>query len=112
MKYLQHTYETKKHLEHTLQIYVYSYRKICNIAIYFCNIDIKYLQHISDISETLKIYICNLQFQCNIFLLFRRLEARRCVEAVAELEGPVGAVAPNPMEFFLVALYKYQFTTK
>jgi hypothetical protein len=60
----------KKYLEHTLQIYVYSYRKICNIVIYFCNIDIKYLQHISEISETLEIYIYNMRFQRNISCCF------------------------------------------
>jgi hypothetical protein len=37
-----------KHLEHTIETYVYSHCNMCNILIYFCNIDIKQLQHISE----------------------------------------------------------------
>jgi hypothetical protein len=32
-----------KHLEHTLAIYMYSHCNICNIPIYFYNIDMKHL---------------------------------------------------------------------
>jgi hypothetical protein len=32
-----------KHLEHTLETYVYSHYNMCNIPIYFCNIDIQHL---------------------------------------------------------------------
>jgi hypothetical protein len=34
-----------------------------NISIYFCNVDIKHLQHTSKISETLEIYVCKILFQ-------------------------------------------------
>ena len=43
---------------------VYNHCKIYNIPIYFCNIDIKQLQHISRTPETLETYICNMLFQC------------------------------------------------
>jgi hypothetical protein len=36
-----------KHLKHTLQ-----HASIHNIQIYFCNIQMKHLQHMSDIDET------------------------------------------------------------
>ena len=62
-----------KHLEHTLETYVYKYCNMCNIpiyfyniSIYFCNTDTKHLQHTSEIPET---YVCNMHFQCNISLL-------------------------------------------
>ena len=35
---------------------------MCNIPIYFCNIDIKHMQYIS---ETLETYVCNMRFQRN-----------------------------------------------
>jgi len=38
----------------------------CNIPIYFCNIDIQPLQHISETSETLETYSCNMRFQQNL----------------------------------------------
>jgi hypothetical protein len=41
-----------KHLEDTFETYVYSHYKMCNIPIYFCNIDIQRLQHISETFET------------------------------------------------------------
>jgi hypothetical protein len=47
--------EQVKHLEHTLETYVYSHYNMCNILIYFCNIDI-HLQHISETFETLETY--------------------------------------------------------
>jgi hypothetical protein len=50
--------EQMKHLEHTLEIYVYSHYNICNIRIYFCNIDIQHLQHTSETYETLETYYC------------------------------------------------------
>ena len=34
-----------KHLEHTLETYEYSHYNMCNIPIYFCNIDIQHLKH-------------------------------------------------------------------
>ena len=63
-----------KHLEHTLETYEYSHYNMCNIPIYFCNIDIQHLQHIS---ETLKTYSYNMRFQHTIYLLLGRTEARR-----------------------------------
>ena len=51
-----------KHLEHTLETYVYSHYKMCNILIYFCNIDIQHLQHTSETFETLETYYCNMRF--------------------------------------------------
>jgi hypothetical protein len=42
-----------KHLEHTLETYVYSHYNMCNILFYFCNIDIQHLQHTSETFETL-----------------------------------------------------------
>jgi hypothetical protein len=70
--YMQHpdktlaTYvEQMKHLEHTFKTYVYRYYNIYNIPIYFCNIDIQQMQHISKISETLE----NTHATC-VFTLF------------------------------------------
>jgi hypothetical protein len=48
-----------KHLEHTLETYMYSHCHMSNIPIYFCNIGKKNLQHISKTSETLETYVCN-----------------------------------------------------
>ena len=50
-----------KHLKHTLATCVYNH---CNI----CNIDVKHLQHTSEISKTLKTYGCNMRFstQCHL----------------------------------------------
>jgi hypothetical protein len=46
----QNTYnirmEQMKHLEYTLETYVYSHYNICNILTYFCNIDIQHLQQL------------------------------------------------------------------
>jgi hypothetical protein len=64
-----------KHLEHTPETYLYSHYNMCNIPIYFCNVDIQHLQHISKISETLKTYYCNMRFQHSICLLLGRMEA-------------------------------------
>jgi hypothetical protein len=41
---------------------VYKDRNICNITIYFGNIHLKNLQHISETSETLEMYACNMRF--------------------------------------------------
>ena len=51
-----------KHLEHTLATYVYSHCSMCNILIYFCNIQMKHLKHF-------KIYACNMCFQRNVTLV-------------------------------------------
>jgi hypothetical protein len=52
--------EQMKHLENTLETYVYSNYNMCNIPIYFCNIDKQHLQHTPETSET---YYCNMHFQ-------------------------------------------------
>jgi hypothetical protein len=64
-----------KHSENTLEIYVYSHCNMCNIPIYFCNIKMKYLQHLD---ETLETCVCNIDFQRSVILLLRRMEACRC----------------------------------
>ena len=51
-----------KHLEHTLETYVYSHSNMCNIPIYFCNIKMKHLQYPDKTSETLETYYCNIGF--------------------------------------------------
>jgi hypothetical protein len=68
-----------KHLEQTLATYVYNNYNMCNITIYFCNIQMKHLQHTSKTSEIIETYSCNMRFQRNISLLLDRMEARRCV---------------------------------
>jgi hypothetical protein len=76
-----------KHLEHTLETYVYSHYNMCNISSYFCNIDIQHLQRTSKTSKTLETYYCNMRFQRNIHLLLGRMEARRPeLDADMELE--------------------------
>jgi hypothetical protein len=57
-----------KHLKHTLETYVYSHNNICNIQIYFCNIQMKHLQHTYETPETLETcMLCNIQiYFCNI----------------------------------------------
>jgi hypothetical protein len=56
-----------KHLESILETYVYSHCNICNILIYFCNIDEKHLQHTSKTSETLETYTCNICFPAQYY---------------------------------------------
>jgi hypothetical protein len=48
-----------------------------NIPIYFCNINMKHLQHTF---EMLEIDACNMQFQRNISLPLGRMDPRRRVE--------------------------------
>jgi hypothetical protein len=63
-----------KHLGHTLENII---AKMCNILIYFCNIDIKHLQRTYKILE---IDTCIMQFQRNISLLLGRMDSRWRVE--------------------------------
>jgi hypothetical protein len=42
---------------------VYSHYNIRNIRIYFCNINLKHLQHTYETFET---YVCNIRFQRNM----------------------------------------------
>ena len=55
----QNTYNIRqeqiKHLKHTLETYVYINYNMCNIPIYFCNIDIQHLQYNSE-KKSLEIY--------------------------------------------------------
>jgi hypothetical protein len=60
----KHTYNVSlkkqmKHLEQTFSTYVYSHYNIYNIPIYFCNILMKHLYHIS---ETFEKYVCNIRW--------------------------------------------------
>ena len=53
----------KKQMTHwgrTLATYVYNHCNMCNIPIYFCNIRMKHLKHISKTSETFEMYTCNM----------------------------------------------------
>jgi hypothetical protein len=79
-----------KHLEQTLATYVYNHYNMCNITIYFCNIYMKYLQHIS---ET---YSLQHALSRNIFLLLGRMEARRCV-VFTEGSSPAALVGDRPV---------------
>jgi hypothetical protein len=67
-----------KPLEHTLKTYVYNHYNMCNIPIYFCNIDVQHLQHTSETTETPETYSCNMCFQRSIYLLLGRMDARGC----------------------------------
>jgi hypothetical protein len=57
-----------KHLEPILETYVYNNCNMCNILIYFYNIDMKHLQHTSKTSETLETYACNMCFPAKYHL--------------------------------------------
>jgi hypothetical protein len=70
MKYLQN-----KRLK-TDETDVYSHCNMCNISIYFCKINIKYLQHISETYETLETYACNMCL-AHVTLLLGQIEAHR-----------------------------------
>ena len=72
--------EEIKYLEHRLETYVYSHYNMCDILIYFCNIDIQHLQHSSETFETIETHACNMQFQRNISLMLGRMDPRRRVE--------------------------------
>jgi hypothetical protein len=73
---LQHMSENT---DETLETYICN---ICNIPIYFSDIRLKYLQHTSEISETVEIYVCNMRFLRNITLRLGRIEL-----VVVELHG-------------------------
>ena len=57
-----------KHFEPILETYVHRHCNMCNIPIYFCNIDVKHLQHTLETSETLKTYVCNMRFPAQYHL--------------------------------------------
>ena len=52
-----------KHLEHTLEIYLYNHCNMCNISIYFCNIDINTCDISLEHLKHLKHMFCNILFQ-------------------------------------------------
>jgi hypothetical protein len=58
--------------EQMLATYVYSYCNICNIPIYFCNIDLKHLQHTAETCEILEMYASNMCFSP---FLFREIQS-------------------------------------
>jgi hypothetical protein len=60
-----------KHWKQKLATYMFNYCNVCNIAIYFCNFSVKYLQHTSKTLETLETYACNMGFEHNTSLLFQ-----------------------------------------
>jgi hypothetical protein len=75
--HLQHSSKKQlKHLEHTLAAYMYSHYNKCNILIYFCNIQIKHMQHPDKTYETLETFACNMRFQRNVTLVLGRMKAR------------------------------------
>jgi hypothetical protein len=50
---------------------------MCNIPIYFCNIQMKHMQHPNETFETLQTYTCNIRFQRNVTLQLEGMEAHR-----------------------------------
>jgi hypothetical protein len=61
-KHLQYTSEKQmKHFEQTLATFVYSYCNMCNILIYFYNI---YMQHLQHISKALKYMLATCASSC------------------------------------------------
>ena len=83
-------------MEHTIETYVYSHCNMCNILIYFCNIDIKHLQHTSETSEILETNACNMHFQhrCHLTVWMilatcrlAELDAGAEIDASAEWRG-------------------------
>ena len=91
-----------KYLEHTLETYVYSHYNICNMSIYFYNIDIQYLQHTS---ETLETCSCNMRFSPFFFRTTQHRAGERLIMeiyipatfivAAAGRVAPAGGVAPT-----------------
>jgi hypothetical protein len=59
---------------------------MCNISIYFCNTNIKHLQHTSGTFEILETYICNTLFSV-ISLCCLGMEARRMEFIGVDLVG-------------------------
>jgi hypothetical protein len=60
-----------KYLEHTLKLYVYNHYNMCNIPIYFCNINIQHLQIPLKLLKYLKYTLATCDFpsslvRCNI----------------------------------------------
>ena len=78
-----------KHLEYTIETYVYSHCNMCNIPIYFCNISIYFcnidIKHVQHTYETLETYVCNMLFQRKHLLVASQMEAPRRVEVTGVL---------------------------
>jgi hypothetical protein len=55
---------------------------MCNIPIYFCNIQMKHMQHLDETSKTLETYVCNMRFQRNVTLVVGRMKKLVVVELV------------------------------
>jgi hypothetical protein len=51
-------------MKHSLETYVYSHYNMCNIPIYFCNIDLQHLQHTSKTLETIAICTFSVASAC------------------------------------------------
>jgi hypothetical protein len=67
---------------------------MCNILIYFCNIQIKRMKHPDEISETLEIYACNLAAWTNVGSSLRSSTPAR-MSAVAHGARRCGSGAGN-----------------
>jgi hypothetical protein len=80
-----------------------AHSKMCNIPIYFCNILIKHLQHISKTSETFKMYACNMHrismWPPSPFASRRHIHSRRWSQR-ASAPGPTLLLVrwPQPRE--------------
>jgi hypothetical protein len=85
-----------KYLEHTLEIYVYSHRNICNIPIYACNIKMKRLQHPYETSGALETNSYNMGFAgTNGGMTAQRsttVHGPHCVAAHGQLAGGCGVI--------------------
>ena len=86
-----HLANEMKHLEHTLETYMYSHFNMCNVPIYFCNIKMKHLQHIDETSETLETYSCNMGFAWTNGGTSVRMSTRRMDFAVRQQHGQLAS---------------------
>jgi hypothetical protein len=67
-----------KHLAYTLEIYMYSHYNMCSIPIYFCNIDIQHLQHLSNFWNILNCTFATcIEPRCGLSTVFIRAPAHR-----------------------------------
>jgi hypothetical protein len=90
--------EQMKHLKHTLETYMYNHCHMSNILIYFCNIGIKHLQHVSKTSETLETYVCNMRWNLayvDVYVdLLREKNIVRSLKSNAEVVQANRAMSP------------------
>jgi hypothetical protein len=66
-----------KYLEHTLELYVYNHYNMCNIPIYFCNIDIQYLQIPLKLLKYLKYTLATYNFHPSSFRTMQHRAGKR-----------------------------------